>query len=90
MSDDLEQRVIRLSLQHLILRDFVVWLLGREVRFSPDPNSTIRLASDSVDTRIHNLPTAGRSEDCGDLAKRKRLDNRRRLEGVGVKKTKPD
>jgi hypothetical protein len=56
MSDDLEQRIIRLSAQHAILRDFVVWLLAREIGRSSDPNSTIRLASEFADTRVHGLP----------------------------------
>jgi hypothetical protein len=46
----------RLRVQNLILRDFVVWLLAREIGASLKPQETIRLASEFADARVHGLP----------------------------------
>jgi hypothetical protein len=50
--EDLERKVIELAAQHLILRDYVAWLLGREAGNSSDPHSVVRLASEFADFRI--------------------------------------
>ena len=62
MSDDLEQRIITISVQMMILRDFVVWLLVREIKSARDPEELVRLASEFADARIRNLPNGTKDE----------------------------
>lgn len=61
--DELEERIARIAAQNFVLRDFVVWLLAREIGSSMDPESTIRLASNFGDFRISQLS----ADSAGDL-----------------------
>jgi hypothetical protein len=55
--EDLEQRIIKLSAQHLIMRDFIAWLLAREAGAALDPSVVIRLVSEFGDRRIDGIET---------------------------------
>lgn len=53
--DELEQRVLKLTAQNLILRDYLVWLLAREAGNSGEPDVIMRLASEFGDFRVDQL-----------------------------------
>ena len=50
--EELEQKVQKLVAQNLILRDYVVWLMVREIHGSLEPQNLLRAASDFVDAKI--------------------------------------
>ena len=61
--DEAEERIVRLTVQNMVLRDYLIWLLAREVGADADPSATIRLAAEFGDRKIAAL----RSETATDL-----------------------
>lgn len=54
-TDELEDAVVRLRAQNMVLRDFIAWLLAREIGASSKPEDVIRLADKFGEIRISAL-----------------------------------
>jgi hypothetical protein len=53
--DEMEDSIVRLRIQNMVLRDYVIWLLAREIGSVRDPEATIRLADEFGNQRIASL-----------------------------------
>jgi hypothetical protein len=60
--DEIEDTICRLRIQNMVLRDYVIWLLAREIGSALDPEATIRLADEFGKRRIASLASESQAD----------------------------
>ena len=55
-TDELHLKIIELGARQLAMRDYVVWLMVREIHSSGEPQELLRRASTFVDLRLDSAP----------------------------------